>query len=187
MTLPTKLTFSRILLTFITMALLFTPGLLAKSAALGCFVLASLTDWLDGWLARRRHEVSSLGALLDPIADKILILGVFLACVQLGLIPAWMVLIIAFRELLVTGVRLMAASRHIVLSAAAEGKQKTASQVITLLVVLVSLIAEERSTAALWRRLIEMCMWVTLLLTLISGVFFFQRHRTVLKDIFSRG
>ena len=182
MTLPTKLTLSRIVLTFITMALLFTPGLLAKSAALICFVLASATDWLDGWLARRWRQVSPLGVLLDPIADKILILGVFLACVQLGLIPAWMVLIIALRELLITSVRLMAARRQLVLPAAAEGKHKTVSQVLTILVVLVSLIAQERSPAAFWRQLIELCMWVTLVLTVVSGTTFFTRHWSVLNE-----
>ena len=186
MTLPTKLTLSRILLTFVIMTLLFTPGVEAKSAALACFVLASLTDWLDGWLARRRKQISALGALLDPIADKVLVLGMFLTFVQLGLVPAWMVLLIALREFLITGVRLFAASRDVVLSAAKEGKHKTVSQMGTIFVVLVALIAEERSTAALWHQVIVACMWVTMLLTVISGTTFFWRHRSVLRDAVTR-
>ncbi|PIQ83784.1 MAG: CDP-diacylglycerol--glycerol-3-phosphate 3-phosphatidyltransferase, partial [Candidatus Omnitrophica bacterium CG11_big_fil_rev_8_21_14_0_20_63_9] len=81
MTLPTKLTVLRIFLTFLTMALLFVPGPAAKAWALAGFIVASLTDWLDGWLARRWNQMSPLGALLDPIADKVLVLGVFLAFV----------------------------------------------------------------------------------------------------------
>ena len=183
MTLPTKLTLVRIILTFVIMAFLFVPGAAAKTAALIGFIIASITDGVDGWLARRWHQTSAVGALLDPIADKILVLGIFLSCVQLGVIPAWMVLIIAFRELLVTGVRLMAAGRQVVLAAAKEGKQKTIAQMTTIIVVLVSLIAQERSTAALWRLVIESCMWVTLILTVFSGVMFFWRQRVVLREV----
>ena len=186
MTLPTKLTLSRIVLTFVIMALLFTPGMTAKVSALVGFMIASLTDWFDGWLARRWKQSSPMGALLDPIADKVLVLGMFLAFVQLGLIPAWMVLIIAFREFLITGVRLVAASHHVVLSAAKEGKHKTVSQMGTIVVVLVALIAQERSTAALWHQVIVACMWVTMLLTVISGTTFFWRHRSVLRDAVTR-
>ena len=94
MTLPTKLTALRIILAFLVMDLLFVPGWAAKAAALGCFFVAGATDWLDGYLARRLGQATPLGALLDPIADKVLVLGVFIAFVQLRLVPAWMVLII---------------------------------------------------------------------------------------------
>ena len=194
MTIPTKLSFLRIALAFLVFSLLMVPGLPAKAAALVCFLIASLTDWLDGWLARRWNQVSSLGALLDPIADKILVLGTFLAFVQLELIPAWMVLVIMVRELLITGVRLFAASRQVVLSAAREGKNKTVSQMLTIAVVLVVILIREHYGAAgvpqaMERHLMDIvlgCMWVTVVLTIVSGASFFWRHRLVLWETVSR-
>ena len=193
MKLPTLLTLLRIPLTFLAMGFVFVPGVLAKSASLGCVVAASATDWLDGFLARRWHQTSPLGALLDPIADKVLVLGMFLAFVQLGLIPAWMALIIALREFLITGVRLFAASRRIVLPAASEGKHKTVSQMFTIVLIFVALILEELprgpfsspELVAVLDRSILWCLWVTMLLTVVSGTSFFWRHRAVLRDAVS--
>ena len=194
MSLPTVLTCLRILLTFVTMALLFLPGGAAKVAAFATFLIASATDWLDGYLARRWRQTSALGALLDPIADKVLVLGMFLAFIQLDLVPGWMVLVIAFREFLITGVRLFAAHRHVVLPAASEGKHKTVSQVVTLIVLFLVLIIQESvgpgALSPIARAMMDGlrvgCLWVTMLLTLVSGTSFFLRHRTVLKDAISR-
>ena len=187
MTLPTKLTVLRILLTFAIMALLFAPGAHAKTATLGLFLAAGFTDWLDGYLARKWNQRTPLGALLDPIADKVLVLGLFLAFVQLSLIPAWMALVIAGREFLITGVRLLAASRRVVLSAEKEGKHKTAWQIFTIVMILLSMALEESlGLSAPARRLLDMLvlasLWVTMLLTVVSGAMFFWRHRTVLRD-----
>ncbi len=194
MTLPTKLTLARIVLTFVIMTLLFVPGWIAKSFALGCFVLASLTDWLDGYLARHWQQMTPLGALLDPIADKVLVLGTFLAFVQLRLIPAWMVLIILLRELVITGVRLYAASRHLVLAAAKEGKHKTVSQFLTIFVIFIVLIFRELPEAPAFSSAVMSamqwavlgCLWVTMLLTVFSGTMFFWRHCHVLREAVSR-
>lgn len=193
MTLPTKLTCLRILLTFVLMLALFVSGWVAKVWAFSLFLVASLTDWLDGYLARRWRQQTALGALLDPIADKVLVLGTFLAFVQLRLIPAWMVLIIVFRELLITGVRLVAAGRHVVLAAAKEGKHKTVSQMATIVVILGSMIIREAWGADLpaWASagiadLILGCLWVTTILTVVSGAMFFWRHRNVLRDAVGR-
>jgi CDP-diacylglycerol--glycerol-3-phosphate 3-phosphatidyltransferase len=194
MTTPTKLSVLRILLAFLVFGLLMTPGLAAKAAALAGFVVASATDWLDGWLARRWNQVSAFGALLDPIADKVLVLGTFLAFVQLHLVPAWMVLVILLRELLITGVRLFAASRHVVLSAAREGKNKTVSQMVTIGVILVGLVVREQygsagmptDADALFAGIIAGCMWITVMLTVVSGLSFFWRHRVVLGETVSR-
>ena len=194
MTLPTQLTLLRLLMTFVIMGLLFVPGWGAKATALVVFLLASATDWLDGYLARRWHLQSVLGALLDPIADKVLILGVFLTFVQLRLIPAWMVLIIAFREFFITGVRLFAASRNVVLSAAKEGKHKTVSQMTAIVVILGVLIARDAlgqdalaaQTGGWLTWTVLGCMWVAMVLTFISGISFFWRHRTVLMDVVNR-
>jgi CDP-diacylglycerol--glycerol-3-phosphate 3-phosphatidyltransferase len=194
MTLPTKLTCLRLVLTFVIMALLFVPGPAAKAWALGLFLLAAATDWLDGELARRWGQISPLGALLDPIADKVLVLGLFLAFVQLRVIPAWMVLIILLRELVITGVRLVAASRHVVLSAAREGKHKTVSQMVTVFLILIlltvrALPGSESFPAPLHLALewgVLGCLWLTMALTVYSGALFFWRHRAVLMDTVSR-
>ncbi len=194
MNLPTQITLSRFVIAFAAMALLFLPGWQGKAGALGCFAVASLTDWLDGFLARRWNQMSPLGALLDPIADKVLVLGMFLAFVQLNLIPAWMVLIIVLRESLITGVRLYAASRQLVLAAAKEGKQKTVSQMVTILLILTLLVAEalvgrDPSHAEVWRlldRTVLVSLWVTMVLTVVSGAVFFWRHRSVLRDTVGR-
>ena len=193
MTLPTKLTVLRVLLALLVMDLLFVPGWAAKAAALGCFFVAGATDWLDGYLARRLGQATPLGALLDPIADKVLVLGTFLAFVQLRLIPAWMVLVIVLRESLITGVRLVAAGRNIVLPAAKEGKQKTVSQMLTITVILAVLIIRElpvshalspQAMEAMWWSVLG-CLWVTMVLTVVSGTMFFWRHRVILRDVVS--
>ena len=186
MTLPTKLTLLRVLLAFLVMSLLFIPGWPAKAAALACFFVAGATDWLDGYLARRWQQATPLGALLDPIADKVLVLGTFLAFVQLRLIPAWMVLVIVLRESLITGVRLVAAGRNIVLPAAREGKQKTVSQLVAIFVILLELLARAAGgRPALVDRLDGLRMaslWLTTLLTVSSGLTFFRTNRRVLLD-----
>ena len=193
MNLPNKLTLLRITLTFLIMACLFAPGAAAKALALGLFGLASLTDWLDGYLARRQQHVTPLGVLLDPIADKVLVIGLLLAFVQLELVRAWMVLVIAIREFLITGVRLYAAGHHIVIPAAREGKHKTFSQMATIFLILALLLARDllddagRNQLEAWMPgVVLSCMWITVLLTVISGASFFWRNRTVLIDATSR-
>jgi CDP-diacylglycerol--glycerol-3-phosphate 3-phosphatidyltransferase len=111
MTVPTQLTVLRILLTFVLMGLLFVPGLAARIAVLIGFLLAGLTDWLDGYLARRRKQVTTLGQILDPLADKLLISATLVSLVQLDLVQSWMVAVIIGREIAVTGLRNLAYSR----------------------------------------------------------------------------
>ena len=190
--LPNGFTILRIILTLVIMGVVFLPGGAAKLWALGLFLLAALTDWLDGYLARRWHQVTALGILLDPIADKVLVVGLLLAFVQLKLIPAWMVLVIVLREFLITGVRLYAATRQIVIPAAREGKHKTVSQMATIFVILAVLAVEELAPAPGGNRrqllawLISGCMWITVALTVFSGASFFWRNRSLLRDAIAR-
>ena len=93
MTIPNKLTIARIVLTFVFMLFLFIPGLTAKILALLIFFLACLSDYLDGLLARKHNTITNFGIIMDPIADKILVLGAFLVFVEIKIIPAWMVII----------------------------------------------------------------------------------------------
>lgn len=190
MTLPTKLTLLRIVLTVVIISLLFLPGWPAKAAACVGFLLAGFTDWIDGYLARRWHQTSPLGALLDPIADKFLTLGLFVVFAQLRLVPVWMVSLIALRELLITGVRLFAARRRLVLPAAREGKQKMVSQLLALFAAFAVLLAREglqqglvsSRTVALLQQAMLVCLWVAVALTVFSGASFFWRHRAVLRE-----
>jgi CDP-diacylglycerol---glycerol-3-phosphate 3-phosphatidyltransferase len=131
--LPNSLTLFRIFLVPVLVVVLLTKksehGLLIGT---GIFGLAVLTDYLDGYLARRRREVTRLGTLLDPIADKLLTTAAFIALVDLKAVPAWVVLIIVGREIVVTGLRNIASSRGVLIPASALGKGKMVLQVIAI-------------------------------------------------------
>jgi len=139
MNLPNKLTLSRIFLTVVFMFLLFAEGAPAKCLALGVFLLASLTDYWDGKIARAKNQRTSFGKLMDPIADKLLSLSAFLAFVQMEIIPAWMVMLIIARDLLITGLRLLAPPGHPVMAVRSSGKHKTTLQFTAIVAVLVFL------------------------------------------------
>ncbi|MEE8359955.1 MAG: CDP-diacylglycerol--glycerol-3-phosphate 3-phosphatidyltransferase [Candidatus Omnitrophota bacterium] len=187
MNLPNKLTISRIFLTFIFMFLLFSNGAAMKISALIVFLLASATDYFDGKIARERNEITDFGRFMDPIADKFLTIAAFLAFVEMGLVPAWMVILIIARELIITGVRLFAATRGKVLCAEVAGKHKTVSQVVAIFAILVfiSLRSVGMDTFEVWsnsweywfRQLIFMLMIVTVSLTLISGLSYLWRNK----------
>ena len=192
MNLPNQLTLSRIILSFAIILFLLTPGVPAKGAALALFILACLTDWWDGRLARRRGLVTDFGILMDPIADKVLVLSCFVAFVQLGVVPAWMVVAIATREFLVTGLRLFALGKGQVLPAEAAGKHKTISQMVAIFVTLIVLVVREglagtEATGALWMGRMEGVIWglamLTVVLTLTSGVSFLWRHRRLILNL----
>src|SRR5512136_1463223 len=137
MNLPNLLTLSRIFLAPIIVAFLLTHAHNWEYWGVGLFLGASLTDWLDGYLARKRQQVTTLGTLLDPIADKLLISSAFISLVELRLVQAWMVVIIVGREFAVSGLRNIAASEGYTISASRLGKMKMLLQVaaITLLIL----------------------------------------------------
>jgi CDP-diacylglycerol--glycerol-3-phosphate 3-phosphatidyltransferase len=200
MTLPNKLTLTRIaLMALFVMALLLPAGGLVKShfplsmtGALVIFVVASLTDWWDGWIARQRKQETTFGALMDPLADKILTTAAFICFIELrdyrgyALVQAWMVLVIVARDFLVTGLRLVAREQGVVLKAERVGKHKTASQMETIIVVLLGLAAREdwncfgfnceRFNAG-FSRLVFVLMLITVALTLLSGIVYLCKNR----------
>ena len=146
MKLPTLLTLSRVPLLFIIVGLLFIdlPGI--SSLVFCLFVFAGLTDWFDGYLARKLNQVSNLGKLMDALADKIILLGMFIALLVFELLPTWalaLVLLIVVRELLITGMRMVAASSGIILAAELSGKHKTVFQIISIAVLLFSLVIQK--------------------------------------------
>ncbi|OGX41608.1 MAG: CDP-diacylglycerol--glycerol-3-phosphate 3-phosphatidyltransferase [Omnitrophica WOR_2 bacterium RIFCSPHIGHO2_02_FULL_68_15] len=188
MSLPNLLTVSRIGLAFGFMLALFAHTFAGTLWALGLFGLAALTDLLDGWLARRWHQESAFGILMDPIADKILVLAALLSFVELALVPAWMVVLIVSREFLITGLRLVAVRQGQVLAAERGGKHKTVSQMVAIVVALGYLVARDVAQAHAAPAIVEAIttwgsrgvwglMLVTVALTLTSGVSFLWKHR----------
>ena len=183
MNLSNKLTLSRIGLTFLMMAFLFLPGLVSKGCALIIFLVACLTDFLDGWYARRRNEISDFGKIMDPVADKVLVLGAFLSFVQLQLVPAWMVVLIIIREFVITGMRLFAVRKGVVLSAEAAGKHKTVSQMVTIFFILLFLVMKELGVQLGFRSGIFVLMSITVVLTLCSGGSYLLHNRKLIRSL----
>jgi CDP-diacylglycerol--glycerol-3-phosphate 3-phosphatidyltransferase len=177
MNLPNGLTLARIFLVPLLVVVMLTKfegrlvlGLPVEIVAAAIFGLASLTDWADGYLARRRQQVTRLGQVLDPIADKLLISAALVSLVQLDLAPAWMVSVIIGRELAVTGLRNVAYSRGLTMPASGLGKLKMASQVTAILLLL---LGWERFPLLLMAG--RAALWVVLATSLVSGVDYYRR------------
>lgn len=196
MNLPNRLTVSRFVLTGAFLLALFVEFPFNKTIALAFFVLASITDWLDGVLARRYRLITNFGILMDPLADKILTCSAFIAFVGSGYMPAWMVVIIVGRELAITGLRLLAASQNLVLAAEGFGKHKTISQIVAIIAILVGVSYEQWGSVgralfgfpilgAPWViGFMALSKWVAVVLTLFSGVMYLWRNRALYaKDV----
>lgn len=188
MNLPNKLTLLRIALTFVFMFCLFSEGLVFKVLALLVFSAAALTDLLDGIIAKARNQVTDFGKIMDPIADKILVLAAFLSFIQLQLIPAWTVIVIIARELIITSLRIFALSKGRVLAAARAGKHKTVSQMAAIFIILISLIYKETMNQHLSlgpavetniKSIIYLSMLSAACLTIISGVSYVWDNRAL--------
>lgn len=129
------------------------------------FLIAAATDWLDGYLARRRGQVTTLGKLLDPIADKLLTVSAFIALVELRLAPAWMVVVIVGREFAVSGMRSIAATRGVVIAASSWGKIKTVTQVVAIPLLILT------NTLERWLRygnLGKAALWIVMIIAMYS-------------------
>lgn len=182
MNIANKLTISRIFLAFVCIGFVLVDSLLSLVIAFIIFILASITDFLDGYLARKYNLISDLGKLLDPIADKILIIGVFCAFLELRVVNTWMVSLIMLREFIITGLRFYGLNKGVVLEARRLGKHKTLSQVIGIGVILLSLILfkvlpQSKAVALLYHLFIPVLMWYIVGITLLSGVYYFWVNR----------
>jgi CDP-diacylglycerol---glycerol-3-phosphate 3-phosphatidyltransferase len=169
--LPNALTVLRIFLVPVLVVVLLTrarteEGLLLGSAIFG---IAVLTDYLDGYFARRRNQVTRLGILLDPIADKLLTASAFLSLVEMDAIPAWMVMIILGREIAVTGLRNVAAGWGHLIPASGLGKAKMVSQVVAIFLLLLGL----HPSLGFLRTPAMAAVWIVVLLAIVSGVDYF--------------
>lgn len=182
MTIPNRLTILRIILSFICIGFILQNSFLSLVIAFVVFCLASITDFLDGYIARKRNLISDLGKILDPIADKILIIGVFCAFLELGIVNSWMVSLIMFREFIITGLRLYGLNKGVVLEARRFGKHKTVSQVVGIFVILSALILSKimpgsSAVSFLYRKLIPLLMWYIVIITVSSGIYYFWVNR----------
>lgn len=177
MNLPNKLTLLRIILTPVFMAVLYWgfPG--ADYAALAIFVIASLTDLLDGKIARKYNLVTDFGKFADPLADKILVVAAMLWFVEVGRMPAWALLVVLLREFAVSGLRMIASDKGRVIAAGWSGKVKTAATMVCVVVMLaIAPMAEIR-----W--VVDMvCVGIIVLTTLYSGVEYFVKNRDVIAS-----
>lgn len=196
MNLPNKLTVSRFALTVFFLWALFSRFKYNDTLALIFFCLGSVTDFLDGKIARSRNLITNFGKLMDPLADKILTCSAFIAFVESTnqnpnapvRVAAWMVIVIVARELAITGLRLLAASKNIVLAAERFGKHKTISQIVSIIALLVLDAMNEwpeemRNIFAPWLPVFaKIALGLTVVLTAASGAIYLWRNSRIYLD-----
>jgi CDP-diacylglycerol--glycerol-3-phosphate 3-phosphatidyltransferase len=179
MNLPNTLTLVRMFLVPILVVVLLTEfegrrivGIPKELVGAAIFGLASITDWLDGYLARRRRQVTWLGQMLDPIADKLLTSAAFISLVQLGLAPAWMVAIIIGRDFAITGLRSLAYNKGFTIAASPLGKTKMVSQVVSILLLILGW-----GPLPLLAPVGYVALWVVMLTSVVSAADYYRRFQ----------
>ncbi|HLR80176.1 MAG TPA: CDP-diacylglycerol--glycerol-3-phosphate 3-phosphatidyltransferase [Bacillota bacterium] len=190
MNVPNKITLSRIFLIPIFVIVLIVPvdwgqweigyNELPVAHFVGAllFIIASVTDWVDGYYARKYNLVTTLGKFLDPLADKLLVSAGFILLVELGLAPAWVVILIISREFAVTGLRLVASGEGIVLAASNMGKLKTTTQILAI----ATLLLHNFPFSYIGFRLDLILLYAALFFTVVSGIDYFVRNGHVMKE-----
>jgi|GEM_PF-77567 len=185
--LPNQLTVLRLGMCGLMLISLSFDWAYAATTALIIFAVASLTDWLDGAIARARNLVTDLGKLLDPLADKVLVIGALVALVERGVAPMWMVVLIVAREFLISGLRQLAAAKQKILAAERIGKHKTISQIVAILVSLSYLslrefglqdsgLAHFLAASQIW------FYWIALIITVLSGAIYFWKNANIVNE-----
>ena len=178
MNLPNKLTVLRvILIPFFVVSLMIENGAnqTFRYVAAAIFIIASLTDMLDGKIARKYNLVTNFGKFMDPLADKLLVCSALICLIQLGQLPAWMVIIIVSREFIISGFRLVAAEQGIVIAASYWGKFKTTFQMLMIIVMIMNL-------GGAFDMVGTVLMWIALALTIISLVDYIAKNVQVLTQ-----
>ena len=175
MNLPNKLTLARVIMVpFFVAALLYREGdsTPARMLALGLFLVASFTDFLDGYIARKYQLITNFGKFMDPLADKLLVCSALICLIPLGELPAWYVVILIGREFVISGFRLVAADHNIVIAASIFGKAKTASQMIMIILLLLQIPALAFVN--------QIFIVLSLVLTILSLVdYVYKNHRVI--------
>lgn len=176
MNLPNKLTILRVIMIpfFVFFLLSGVGGSASKWIALVIFAAASITDTLDGYIARRDNLITDFGKFMDPLADKLLVCSALIALVDLNKIAAWVVIIIIAREFIISGFRLIAAENGVVIAANYWGKFKTVSQMIMIILLLIDL-------GGVFDILEQIFIWLSLALTVISLITYIWQNRSVLS------
>ena len=178
MNLPNALTVTRIFLVPLLVVVLLTKferelilGVRKELVAAAIFALASVTDWLDGYVARRRGQITAIGQMMDPLADKLLTSAAFISLVQIGLVPAWIVAVIVGRELAVTGLRSLASARGRPFPASPLGKIKMVAQVLTVLLLLVG-----HHGSPLLFTMGQVALWVVVVTAVVSAFDYYRAY-----------
>jgi CDP-diacylglycerol--glycerol-3-phosphate 3-phosphatidyltransferase len=172
--LPTQLTLGRICLVPLVVVFLISTDSVHSLVAAILFAAAALTDWLDGLIARRWGQVTTLGKLLDPVADKVLVAAALISLVQVGKVDAWIVVVMIGREFAVTGLRSVSAAQGVVIAASDLAKYKTVAQYVAVTL----LILEKNVPLALEAEFVYLSrgmLWAALILTIFSGIDYFIR------------
>jgi len=184
MNLPNALTVGRIFLVPLLVVVLLTKfegrlifGVQKELVGAAIFGVAALTDVLDGYLARRRKQITTLGQLMDPLADKLLIVAALISLVQMDIAPAWMVAVILGREFAVTVLRSIAHSRGVVIQASAMGKFKMATQVVAILLLILG-----RDFSPLLFLLGNIALWLAVAIAIVSGIDYYRKFSHVLNS-----
>jgi len=183
-----RLTLSRLALTILFVAALNSSWEYARTTALIIFLVAGLTDFIDGEIARRYGAVTNFGKLMDPLVDKIMMAAAFISLVPLKAIPAWAATTVVARDFLITGLRLMASAQGRVLPADNLGKQKTSWQIVTVIFFLALFSVTELRWASdrsawwlrAWNQAGPALDWITVALTVYSGLGYAWRHRDLI-------
>jgi CDP-diacylglycerol--glycerol-3-phosphate 3-phosphatidyltransferase len=183
-----RLTLSRLVLTVLFVLALNSSWQYARTCALLIFIIAGLTDFIDGEIARRYGVITNFGKLMDPLVDKIMMAAAFISLVPLKAVPAWAATTVVARDFLITGLRLMASAKGRVLPAELLGKQKTSWQIITVIFFLGLFsaselrFADERSMWWLraWNQAGPILVWITVALTVYSGLGYAWRNRELI-------
>ena len=176
MNLPNKLTMLRVFLIplFVWFMLTDLAGETSRYIALAIFIVASLTDLADGKIARKYNLVTNFGKFMDPLADKLLVSAAMIALVELGRIPAWIVIVIISREFIISGFRLVAADKGVVIAASYWGKFKTTFQMVMVCLMIADIPRLQLIT--------DIVMWIALGLTVISLVDYLVKNRAVMGE-----
>lgn len=176
MNLPNKLTVLRVCMVpvFVVFMLWNGFGTASKYVAAAIFILASMTDWLDGYLARKNNLVTDFGKFMDPIADKLLVCSAMICLVEKGALPAWIVIIIIGREFIISGFRLVASDKGVVIAASYWGKFKTVSQMLMVILLILDL-------GGVFNTIAQVLMWIALVLTVVSLADYMVKNRSVLS------
>jgi CDP-diacylglycerol--glycerol-3-phosphate 3-phosphatidyltransferase len=184
---PNRITLGRLVLTVLFVLALNSSWQYARTSALVIFLIAGLSDFIDGEIARRYGTVTNFGKLMDPLVDKIMMAAAFISLVPLKAVPAWAATTVVARDFLITGLRLMASAKGRVLPAERLGKHKTSWQIITVIFFLMLLSAQELHYTDVhsewWRRAHEtgrILLWITIGLTIFSGLGFTWKNRQLI-------